>query len=171
MKILVVDDIETNRKLLRAQLEAEGHDVLLAVDGVAALEVLEREPVDAVISDILMPRMDGYRLCNRIRQHQKLCALPIILYTSTYESASDREMAASVGADRYLIKPASTPIILQTLHEAMQQASQRILPSDPPPDEAKYSTYTARFWCISWRVKTANFARRWKASVKHMGKL
>ncbi|MBC7703698.1 MAG: hypothetical protein H7274_07140 [Rhodoferax sp.] len=46
-------------------------------------------------------------------------------------------MAASVGADRYLIKPASTPIILQTLHEAMQQASQRILPSDPPPDEAE----------------------------------
>ena len=58
MKVLIVDDQATNRKLLRAQLEAEGLGVLDATDGVEALAVLEREHVDAVITDILMPRMD-----------------------------------------------------------------------------------------------------------------
>lgn len=136
MNILVVDDNATNRKLLCAQLEAEGYVVLQAVDGVDALVVLESEPVDALISDILMPRMDGYRLSNRIRQHPKLSALPIILYTSTYESASDRELAESAGADRYLTKPAPMPVILLTLQEAMQQAGKRNAPKNPPPDEA-----------------------------------
>ena len=63
MKLLIVDDHDLNLKLLRAQLEGEGHAVLEASDGVEALEVLDRETVDGVISDILMPRMDGYRLC------------------------------------------------------------------------------------------------------------
>ena len=62
MKILIVDDNMVNLKLIRAQLEAEGHVVTQALDGVEALEWLDGHPVDAVISDILMPRMDGYRL-------------------------------------------------------------------------------------------------------------
>jgi signal transduction histidine kinase len=136
LKILVVDDNATNRKLLHAQLDAEGYAVLQAVDGVDALAVLEREPVDALISDVLMPRMDGYRLCHRIRQHLKFSALPIILYTSTFASASDRELAEFVGADRYLTKPAPTPVILKALHEAMQQGRERNPPSsDLPQDE------------------------------------
>ncbi len=137
MNILIVDDNATNRKLLRAQLEAEGHTVLDAADGVEALAVLESAPVDALISDILMPHMDGYRLCHRIRRHPKFSALPVILYTSTYESASDRELAGVVGADRYLIKPASMPAIRQALHDVMQQgASERNRSMDPLPDEA-----------------------------------
>jgi CheY-like chemotaxis protein len=70
MKILVVDDVAVNRKLLHATLEAEGHTVVSAANGLEALELLEREPVDAVISDILMPRMDGYRLCHELRQKE-----------------------------------------------------------------------------------------------------
>ena len=60
MNLLIVDDHPTNLRLLRAQLESEGHAVFEAHDGVDALAMLERQPVDAVISDILMPRMDGY---------------------------------------------------------------------------------------------------------------
>ena len=60
MNILVVDDSETNRKLLRVNLETEGHTILEAADGLEALATLEREKVDAIISDILMPNMDGY---------------------------------------------------------------------------------------------------------------
>ncbi|OGA44447.1 MAG: hypothetical protein A3F74_15640 [Betaproteobacteria bacterium RIFCSPLOWO2_12_FULL_62_58] len=135
MNILVVDDHVTNRKLLRAQLEAEGHAVLEATDGVQALAVLECEPVDAIVSDILMPRMDGYRFCHKVRQHQKFSALPLILYTSTYDSASDRQLAQTVGADRYVIKPAPTSVVLNALHEAIQEASER-RPQSPQPDEA-----------------------------------
>src|SRR6185437_14450015 len=68
MNILIVDDNPTNLKLLRAQLEGEGHAIIQAADGIEALGMLAREKVDAIISDILMPRMDGYRLCNEIRK-------------------------------------------------------------------------------------------------------
>src|ERR1700753_315111 len=72
MNILIVDDVEMNRKLLNALLDAEGMKVFSARDGVEALNILEREKIEAVISDILMPRMDGYRLCVEIRKSEKL---------------------------------------------------------------------------------------------------
>ena len=72
MNILIVDDIAANRKLLRVQFEAEGFAVVEAADGIEALEVLAGEPFDAVLSDILMPRMDGYRLCHEVRKNPTL---------------------------------------------------------------------------------------------------
>jgi len=63
MRILLVDDNSTSRKLLRVTLADEGLTTVEAGDGIEALTALDREPVDAIISDILMPRMDGYRLC------------------------------------------------------------------------------------------------------------
>ena len=99
MKILIVDDKPTNLKLLRVQLEAKGHVVAQARDGVEALELLDRQPVDAVISDILMPRKDGYRLCHDIRKSQRLCKLPVIIHSATYTSPGDGKLALEVGAD------------------------------------------------------------------------
>jgi diguanylate cyclase (GGDEF)-like protein/PAS domain S-box-containing protein len=120
--LLIVDDHPTNRKLLRAQLEGEGHSVFDASDGVEALHVLEGKPVDAVISDILMPDMDGFQLCLEIRKRDKFGSLPFILYTSTYDSPGDRELAKSVGADQYIIKPAPTQVIIEAVNEASRRA-------------------------------------------------
>src|SRR5262245_31991943 len=106
MHLLIVDDHATNLKLLRAQLEAEGHSVVEAGNGIEALSLLDHGGVDAVISDILMPGMDGFRLCLEIRKTEKLAALPFILYTNTYNSPEDRQLAQVVGADRYVVKPA-----------------------------------------------------------------
>jgi PAS domain S-box-containing protein len=117
MNILIVDDQPTDLKLLRAQLEAEGHVVVEAHDGVDALALLERQRVDAVISDILMPRMDGYRLCHEIRKHTRLRDLPVIIYTATYTSPGDEKLALDVGADKYLKKPASFETLVAALHE------------------------------------------------------
>ena len=100
MNILIVDDIVTNRKLLRVTLEAEGHATIEAADGVEALQILARENVDAVISDILMPNMDGFRLCHEIRKSERFHALPFIIYTSTYTSPGDVKLAQTVGADK-----------------------------------------------------------------------
>jgi PAS domain S-box-containing protein len=119
MNILIADDIAVNRKLLRAILEAEGHTTLEAVDGVEALQILMRENVDAVMSDILMPRMDGYRLCHEIRTNERLRDLPIVIYTSTYTSASDEKLALDLGADKYLKKPSPVGTILAALYEAI----------------------------------------------------
>ena len=115
MNVLVVDDIAVNRKLLRAQLEAEGFEVAEAVDGLDALEVLRRQPVDAVLSDILMPRMDGYRLCHEVRKNPALRALRFVLYSSTYTSPADVNLSNTVGADLFVAKPAPIAVILNAL--------------------------------------------------------
>jgi signal transduction histidine kinase len=142
LRLLIVDDQDIQRRVLRAQLEAEGHTVLEAEDGVAALQVLEREEVNAVISDILMPNMDGYRLCREVRKSEKFGALALILYTSTYDSGADRQLAQSIDADGYLVKPAPTPVILDALREAMQKAARRNrapLPADDAQVLHQYS--------------------------------
>src|ERR1700722_16984714 len=100
MKLLIVDDVASNRKLLRVMFEAEGHSTLEAADGVEELQIPAREKVDAVLSDILMPGMDGYRLCHEIRANEHLRDLPIVIYTATYTSLSDEKLALSMGADR-----------------------------------------------------------------------
>jgi CheY-like chemotaxis protein len=119
MKFLIVDDIDINRMVLRLAFEAEGHTTLEASDGIQAMDILSREEVDAVLSDILMPRMDGYRLCHEIRTNVNLCDVPIVIYTSTYTSQSDEKLARSLGADRYLRKPAPFQSVLAALHEAI----------------------------------------------------
>ena len=92
MNILAVDDTETNRKLLHTTLEAEGHPVLEAANGLDALAVLEREPVDAIISDILMPQMDRYQLCHELRRSERFKHIPFIHYTGT-DTSPDRHLS------------------------------------------------------------------------------
>ena len=119
MNILIVDDNLTNLKLMRTQLEGEGHEITQAHDGVEALTLLEHQPVDAVISDILMPRMDGYGLCREIRKNARFRNLPTIIYSSTFTSPDDVKLALDVGADKYLSKPASLEIIVAALDEVI----------------------------------------------------
>jgi CheY-like chemotaxis protein len=135
MNILIVDDIEANRKLLRVTLEAEGHKTLEAADGLEALQILARETVDAIISDILMPNMDGFRLCHEIRKSERLHALPFIVYTSTYTSPEDMKLAQTIGADKYLTKPAPTADVLSALREVMDKKGARPVPAAPAVEE------------------------------------
>ena len=118
MKLLIVDDNAVNRRLLRAQLEGERHEVHEAANGAEALALLRAQAVDGVISDILMPEMDGYRLCLEVRKDPALRRLPFLLYTSTYNSPADRSLAAQVGADAYISKPAPVAEILAALGKA-----------------------------------------------------
>ncbi|MDB6169140.1 MAG: hypothetical protein JWM88_2004 [Verrucomicrobia bacterium] len=120
MKILIVDDRPINLKLLRVVLEAEGVVVSEATDGVEALSVLNRTPVDAIISDILMPRMDGYRLCMEVRANSRSCNVPFIAYSATYTSAGDEKLMIELGADRFLRKPATVAVLLGTVREVVQ---------------------------------------------------
>src|SRR5690348_2044551 len=119
MKILIVDDVSINLNLLCAQMEQEGHTVVQAHDGVEALQILGHLAVDVVISDILMPRMDGYRLCHQIRKSTRFNALPIIIYTSTYTSPSDEKLAFDVGADKYLKRPVSRQTLAAAVVEVV----------------------------------------------------
>jgi len=131
MNILIADDNPIELKLLQAQLEAAEHCVFPAADGVEALAVLGREEIEAIISDILMPRMDGYRLCYEVRKDERLCSLPFIFYTSTYTSPSDEKLARELTADAFLRKPASPSVILETLRAPSHDrpATRRVIPA------------------------------------------
>ena len=90
----------------------------------------DEKDVDGIISDILMPRMDGYRLCMEVRQNRATPHLPFLLYTSTYNSPADRELALAAGADAYIAKPAPVESLLAAIHAATGKARQSIVPGD-----------------------------------------
>src|SRR5580765_8038523 len=117
MKILIVDDHPTNRRLLRAQLEMENFTVVEAADGLEAMSVFERETIDTIISDIVMPRMDGYRFCLEVHKSERLRSIPFIVYTSSFTSPGDEKLALEMGADRYITKPAPANSILEAIRE------------------------------------------------------
>jgi two-component system OmpR family response regulator len=99
--IMVVDDDPHIRELAARFLRDDGHDVCEAADGVAALTVLDSVRVDLVVLDIMMPRMDGWELCRRIREHHDL---PLLMLTAKGET-SQRIRGLQLGADDYLVKP------------------------------------------------------------------
>ena len=117
LNILIADDQPINLKLLRAELEAEGHTVFEATNGQEGLALLDRQQIDVIISDILMPVMDGYRFCSEVRRSVQHHDLPFVVYTSTYLSPSDEKLSLDLGADRYLRKPASVEEITKTIAE------------------------------------------------------
>jgi two-component system sensor histidine kinase/response regulator len=143
--ILVVDDYPANRELLRAGLEGEGLTVVEAGNGVEALRLLDQQQVDAVISDILMPAMDGFRLCHEIRKgNQSYASIPFILYTATYNSPSDRDLARTVGADDYIVKPAPIAVIMEALRRTRLQTENIIRPAvQRPADSYVLEQYSA----------------------------
>jgi signal transduction histidine kinase len=141
MNVLIVDDNDTNRKLLRVNLQGEGIGTIEAIDGLDALSKLEGECPDAIISDILMPRMDGYRLCQEVRKHEALEHIPFIIYTSTYTSRDDEKLAIDCGADRYIQKPAPLAIIMKALHDLVEQPEKRPQLSDMPGEMAVMREY------------------------------
>jgi PAS domain S-box-containing protein len=144
-RVLVVDDIAANRRVLRATLEAEGYAVFEAADGVEALAQLERHaPLQAVISDILMPNMDGYRLCSEIRKSERWRALPFIFYSSTYLSDSDEKLARELGGDKFIAKPASAAAMVAALDEAIHARRATTRPPTLPEELELMRQYSAR---------------------------
>ena len=102
-RILVVDDSITTRSLEKSLLEAHGYAVQVAVDGVEALEKLRAEIFDVVITDLMMPRMDGFQLLEQIRRDPSLTRIPVIV-VSSMESREDQERGLALGADAYIVK-------------------------------------------------------------------
>ncbi|MGH7726023.1 MAG: response regulator [Candidatus Eiseniibacteriota bacterium] len=121
MKVLIVDDNDQSLYLLRTVLEHAGHEVWPASDGAEALALAGKNQPDALISDILMPRLDGFALCRAVRQSERLSNLPVILYSATYTDAKDRELGLAVGADRFLEKPMEPEDLLRELESAVEE--------------------------------------------------
>jgi two-component system chemotaxis sensor kinase CheA len=103
MRVLVVDDSITTRTMERNLLEAAGYDVSTAADGLDAWSMLQAEDIDLVVSDVDMPRMNGFDLTSRIRGDSRLSELPIVLVTAL-ESRDDKERGIKIGANAYVLK-------------------------------------------------------------------
>ena len=139
MKVLIVDDNDQSLYLLRTVLEHAGHEVLPAGDGAEALSLAGRQLPDAVITDILMPRLDGFALCRALRQSERLGDVPVLLYSATYTDAKDRAFGLSVGADRYLEKPLEPEELLKELESAVEERKRGIRPqADEALEERTY---------------------------------
>ncbi|MGB0719058.1 MAG: PleD family two-component system response regulator [Bdellovibrionales bacterium] len=103
-RILVVDDILPNVKLLEAKLSAEYYDVVTAMNGPEALEKIEKERPDLVLLDVMMPGMDGFEVCSRIKQNPDLSHIPVVMVTALTDTA-DKVRGLEAGADDFLSKP------------------------------------------------------------------
>jgi len=145
MKILSVDDNAESLYVLAAVLCQQGHEVDTASDGREALALAETGGYDLIISDVLMPRMDGYQLCREVRRHARLCHLPFVFYTATYAQPREASFALGLGADRFLLKPLEPETLLREVEGAV--ADRRRVVSQPveSEDEAIYlKEYNAR---------------------------
>ena len=103
-RVLVVDDILANVKLLEARLAAEYFDVLTACSAQEALDICDRERVDVVLLDVMMPGMDGFEACRRLKANPKTHHIPVVLVTAL-DQVSDKLRGLDGGADDFLTKP------------------------------------------------------------------
>jgi len=122
-QILIADDNSIQLKLLSMQLQNAGFQITTATDGVVALAKAKAKPPDAIISDILMPNLDGFGLCLAIRQEPKLSAIPVILLTSHYLEDADVDLAHKVGATRYLTRTPDEKILIHELVNCLKDIS------------------------------------------------
>lgn len=121
-KILIVDDNENSLYMLETLLKGHGAEVISARNGKEALEKALQDPPELVISDILMPVMDGFTLCRIWKSEEKLKHIPFVFYTATYTDPRDEEFALSLGADRFLIKPQDPDVFINLLQEVIEEA-------------------------------------------------
>jgi len=121
MKILSVDDKSENLYMLEALLRGYGHEVDSASDGLRALQLAGCGQYDLIVSDILMPRMDGFQLCREVKKDERLRDIPFVFYTATYTDTRDAAFALSLGADRFLIKPLEPDAFIKAINEVVAQ--------------------------------------------------
>ncbi len=103
-RILVVDDLAANVNILTRLLAPDGHEILTASNGEEALDLVTREHPDLVLLDVMMPRLDGFEVCRRLKQHASTRLIPVVLITALDQS-SDKIRGLEAGADDFLSKP------------------------------------------------------------------
>lgn len=120
-KVLIVDDNSDNLYLLKTLLKSQGWGVFEALNGKVALEIARKQSPDLIVSDILMPVMDGYALCRQCKSDEKLKNIPFVFYTATYTEPKDEKFALDLGADRFIIKPGEPDSLLEILNDLLEE--------------------------------------------------
>jgi two-component system KDP operon response regulator KdpE len=128
-RILIVDDELSILKYLRANLEAKGYQVLMAMDGIQALQTLEAEMPDLVVLDIMMPKMDGLEVCRRLREWSQI---PIIMLSARADEM-DKVQCLDLGADDYITKPFGKDEFIARVRAVMRRVEAAIPTPTLPP--------------------------------------
>ena len=120
-RILAVDDSPTILEMIKSILESEGYDVITAVDGAEALETARADKPDLILLDVMLPKLDGYRVCRLLKFDQNYKDIPIVMLTA---KAEEQAMATGVrtGADQYLTKPVEPDALLETVAEELEKS-------------------------------------------------
>lgn len=129
-RVLIVDDHPENLYLLRMLLQGNDCTVEEAADGIEALAKARQNPPDLVISDLLMPVMDGYTLLRQWRSDTGLQDIPFVVYTATYTEPQDERLALNLGADAFIIKPAEPEPFMGSIREVLAREKRGALPAN-----------------------------------------
>ena len=171
-KVLIVDDDARIRDLLRRFLSMEGFDVLLAEDGRALDRILQRESIDLIVLDLMLPGEDGLSICKRLRTNGT--KTPVIMLTAKGEDV-DRINGLEIGADDYLGKPFNPRELLARIHAVLRRRPATELPGSPSSEEAviRFSDFTLDLGAraltksgLNMPLTTGEFAML-KALVRH----
>jgi DNA-binding response OmpR family regulator len=115
-KILLVDDSALMRDVNKAQLEEAGYEVLTAQDGQEGLDLARKESPDVVLLDLMLPKLDGYKVCRILKFDKAFENIPVIIF-SAKGSDADKKLAEQAGADAYMVKPFDLSVFTQTLQK------------------------------------------------------
>lgn len=140
-RLLLADDDPIQMKLLKTQLEQLGFQVETAQDGAEALAKAQASVPDEVISDVLMPRLDGFRLCQAIRQDARLAHVPVVLTSAVYTEDSDHQLGCAVGASYFLLRTPDNQAVIEALLACLHTAP---APTDGRSTNLPLDEYTHR---------------------------
>ena len=147
MKTLIVDDNKENLYLLETILKGSGYEVASAANGAEALEKLRAERFGMIVSDILMPVMDGFQLCREVKGDEELKDIPFVFYTATYTDEKDEELALKMGADKFIRKPTEPDEFIKLIQGVIRDAEKgKAEPAKPVVEEEKevFKLYSER---------------------------
>lgn len=147
MKVLIVDDMEEGRYLLEALLTGNGYEVVSAINGAEALEKLRADGFDMIVSDVLMPVMDGFQLCHEVRSDDALKQIPFVFYTAVYTEDRDEDLAMKVGADKFVRKPTEPDVFIKIIQGVARDALEGTLEPKKPlleKEEEVFKLYNER---------------------------
>lgn len=115
-RILLIEDEKDLLEMVRFRLEVSGYEVLAAYDGQEGLDKARKEKPDLIILDVMLPKMDGYKVCRMLKFDEKYKNIPIIMFTARAQD-SDRKLGEEVGADGYVTKPFEPEVLLAKIKQ------------------------------------------------------